>query len=324
MIQTCDFDVAVLDWHLGWADGTSLMKYIKARCPARPVVMFTGVAQQEEAVEAMKAGLDDFLLKSPSSIARLPGMVRSVLEFSEHRKAERETERLAVVTRLTTAAAHEIFQPVNALSNLLYLLSSTEAKEQNELVQIATAELRRIQEIINRTLAFSQEAPQRVDVFLPHLINDVLSSYRPRLEYAGVNVEKCYDHTNSLKLFPQEIRHLVSNLLSNAIDVVPRGGRILIRVRSSRDWRDMARHGIRLSIADNGPGMSAEIRQKLFQPFFTTKGERGTGLGLWVSRGIVRKHQGTISVRSSTRPDRSGTCFSVFLPYEAAETCKAA
>ena len=112
--------------------------------------------------------------------------------------------------------------------------------------------------------------------------------------------------------------------ISNALDISPRGSRIIVHARSSRDWRDPDRQGFRLTITDGGPGIQAEVRSRIFEPFFTTKAEKGTGLGLWVSQGIVRKHNGSIRVRSSTTPGRSGTCFTVFLPYSGVERTLAA
>jgi signal transduction histidine kinase len=102
--------------------------------------------------------------------------------------------------------------------------------------------------------------------------------------------------------------------LNNSIDAVPNAGRIAILVTRAQERSGAMRQGVRLTVSDNGPGIDQELRKKLFEPFFTTKREVGTGLGLWVSSNIVRKHEGMIKVRSSAEPGKSWTVFSVFLP----------
>jgi signal transduction histidine kinase len=119
--------------------------------------------------------------------------------------------------------------------------------------------------------------------------------------------------------FPGELRQVFLNLVSNGIEATPDRGTLRIHIFPSSQWQKEEVRGVRVVIADNGHGISPEHRSKLFQPFFTTKGEQGTGLGLWVSQGIVCKHQGVIRMRSTTRFGRSGTCFSVFLPIELPE-----
>ena len=109
------------------------------------------------------------------------------------------------------------------------------------------------------------------------------------------------------------MRQVVSNLIVNAVDAVPRGGMIKVRVKHGRDWKSR-RLGIRVLVSDDGAGIPAVSRSHIFEPFFTTKGERGTGVGLWVSQGVVEKHNGSIRMKSSTG-ERHGTTFAVFLPY---------
>jgi signal transduction histidine kinase len=121
-----------------------------------------------------------------------------------------------------------------------------------------------------------------------------------------------------LQGIPGEIRQLFANLLNNSIDAVPNRGRIVIRVSSARERSGAERDGVRLTVCDNGPGIALELRKKLFEPFFTTKKEVGTGLGLWVSTNVVRKHEGSIRVRSSMETGKSWTAFSVFLPLSSA------
>ena len=102
------------------------------------------------------------------------------------------------------------------------------------------------------------------------------------------------------------------NLVSNAIQAMPDGGRL--RVRVSRVARDGRRSGVLIHVSDNGSGICAEDAKRLFEPFFTTKSTKGTGLGLWISRGIVQKHDGTLRFRSISRAEGGATCFEIFLP----------
>jgi signal transduction histidine kinase len=122
------------------------------------------------------------------------------------------------------------------------------------------------------------------------------------------------NETERVVALPGELRQVFSNLIANAIDVLPKGGVIAIKVSNSQEFGIRGREGVRVTVADNGPGIPESVQQSLFTPFFTTKGEKGTGLGLWVSRGIVTKHEGTMQLRSSTEGSRRGTVFSIFLP----------
>jgi signal transduction histidine kinase len=111
-----------------------------------------------------------------------------------------------------------------------------------------------------------------------------------------------------------EIRLLITNLVNNSIDAVAPGGQILVRASPAAQWRANRRFGVRITVADTGSGIAPEVRSELFEPFFTTKKEVGTGLGLWLCKGIVERHRGSIRLKSSTAPGKSWTVFSVFVP----------
>ncbi|HET8666957.1 MAG TPA: HAMP domain-containing sensor histidine kinase, partial [Terriglobales bacterium] len=170
-----------------------------------------------------------------------------------------------------------------------------------------------ITHIVQQTLGFYREASSPVPVKVSHLLDNVLQLYSRRLGLRGVRVEKTYEFDKDIEVFPGEMRQVFSNLVANAIEALPPGGRVRLHLYPSRNWHTLE-EGIRVVVADNGPGISPENRRQIFEPFFTTKGERGTGLGLWVSRGIVQKHGGRLTMRSTTRHGCSGTVFSVFLP----------
>ena len=149
---------------------------------------------------------------------------------------------------------------------------------------------------------------------LGELVAQMIELFRARAESKAVAIEPEIDDNCEIECIPNEIQQLFANLLNNSIDAVESGGRIRVRVSRSRELWGKERAGVRLTVADSGPGIPVAIRPRLFDPFFTTKQSVGTGLGLWVCQTIVRKHDGRIAVKSSTVPGRSWTAFSVFLP----------
>src|SRR5208283_4118918 len=129
----------------------------------------------------------------------------------------------------------------------------------------------------------------------------------------GMQVEKRVCFEQEFLALPSEIRQVIANLFGNAVEAVGNNGKIKLCACASRNWRTGQR-GLRVTVADNGPGIPAAIRGRVLEPFFTTKGESGTGLGLWITSGIVEKNGGTLRLRSVTRTGRTGTCFSAFFP----------
>ncbi len=174
-------------------------------------------------------------------------------------------------------------------------------------------ELQRVSLIVRQTLnLYREEGKPPVAVRMAEVVDHVLAIYGERLR--GIAVEKRCEPGCVVEGNPGELHQLVTNLVLNAAEAMPDShGTIKIRVRSSRDWRDPGRTGLRLLIADNGVGMDAATRRRMFDPFFTTKARKGTGLGLSVVQWVAAKHGGRIRVRSCDRPGRSGTCISVFL-----------
>jgi signal transduction histidine kinase len=126
-------------------------------------------------------------------------------------------------------------------------------------------------------------------------------------------VEQRFEFTGEVPGFPAELRQVFSNLVVNATEAMAPGGKLCVAIHDGKDW-STGRDGVRMVILDRGPGIAREAQRHLFEAFFTTKGEKGTGLGLWVSKGIIAKHNGQLRVYSSTRPGRSFTCFSIWLP----------
>jgi PAS domain S-box-containing protein len=244
------------------------------------------------------------------------------IETTQRRKSEdalRKTEKLAAAGRLAASIAHEINNPLEAVTNLLYLLHNhpsldTEARQYSAMAQ---SELSRVSQITQQTLRFYRQSTQPTPGNLSEILDSVLVLHNARIHGANVEVVCEYTPSADLRAFAGELRQLFANLIGNAVDAMPRdGGRLRVRVRPAQAWYgDNRVDGVRVTIADTGSGMSEEVRRRIFEPFFTTKEATGTGLGLWVSEEIVMKHAGALHVRSRTDAP-SGTVFTIFFPYD--------
>jgi signal transduction histidine kinase len=273
-------------------------------------------------------------IASAYPIHTMPNQVRwvglIVMDASDRKRSEealRKTEKLAATGRLAASIAHEINNPLEAITNLLYLLSNHAELQEPAIsyVNMAEHEVRRISEITQQTLRFYRQSTLPARTNLAELLDSVLSLHQGRLRNLGITVEKRYDANTDLYCFAGELRQVFANLIGNAIDAMQAGGRLVLRARRSRDWTNPSRLGVRFQVADTGSGMTPEVRKHIFEPFFTTKEVTGTGLGLWVSSEIVAKHKGLIHVRSHSDKlgGKSGTIFELFFPDEievAAET----
>jgi len=187
-----------------------------------------------------------------------------------------------------------------------------------EYLDLADSELRRVTQITTQTLKFYRQSTVPSAITSQELFETVLVIYGIRVMNAKVKVEYGRKAEAPVLCFEGEIRQVVSNLIGNAVDAMaPRGGRLLLRSHESTHW-PTGRRGVTLTIADTGSGMGPRVISSIFQAFYTTKGEGGTGLGLWVSKEIVDRHQGILRVRSSQRPSHSGTVFTLFLPFQPA------
>ncbi len=238
-----------------------------------------------------------------------------------HRAAEAlmQTEKLAAVGRLAASIAHEINNPLEAVTNLLFLARATEeAERRDEFLLTAEEELRRVAVIANQTLRFHKQSTRPRPVNCEQLFESVLSIYQGRMTGDHVRLEKRKRAQSAVVCFDGEIRQVLSNLLGNALDAMgSSGGRIQLRSRDGHDWKT-GRPGLVITVADTGSGIPPQALARIFEAFFTTKEVGGTGLGLWVSQEIIARHEGRLRVRTSTRPGRSGTVFTLFLPADAA------
>jgi signal transduction histidine kinase len=247
-----------------------------------------------------------------------------VLDASERKRGEealRKSEKLAVTGRLAASIAHEINNPLEAVTNLLFLLRNYTQLDQQAItyVDMAELEVRRVAEITQQTLRFYRQSTLPARASMAELLDSVLALYQGRLTALGIHVERDYDPKMDLFCFAGEIRQVMANLVGNSIDAASGQARLLIRARRSHNWKNPEQTGVRFVVGDTGCGMEREVRERIFEPFFTTKEVTGTGLGLWVSQEIIFKHKGIVHVRSRTAhpawPAQStGTVFELFLP----------
>ncbi len=252
-------------------------------------------------------------------IARVLVVATEITGQRQMQAALIQSEKLAIVGRLADSIAHEINNPLEAVTNLLYLAGfSDDLAEVKSFIQRSETELARVAVITSQTLRFHKQSDKARVVSGEELIAGILSVYHGRMINMQTKLEMRHRAKVPVLCFDGEIRQVCSNLITNALDAMPvRGGRLVVRSRNGTDWRT-GREGLILTVADQGGGISRSVLSKMFEPFFTTKEFRGTGLGLWISSEIVHRHNGALRVRSSQRAGRSGTVFSVFLPYEAA------
>ena len=230
-------------------------------------------------------------------------------------EALRETERLAAMGRVAGIIAHEINNPLAAITNIFYLLRNHASldDEARQYADLAEQELQRVSHIARQTLSFYRESRQPVSVLMSELLDDVIALQERALRDNRIDVRKRYFTAGRVQGFPVELRQVMLNLIINGIQAMSEGGLLGICVREATDWiRGL--HGIAISIVDTGVGIQPEDAHRLFQPFFSTKATKGTGLGLWISKGIVQKYDGRISCRSYRNRGGWTTCFRVFLP----------
>jgi PAS domain S-box-containing protein len=237
---------------------------------------------------------------------------RDISQRKANERALRTTERLAAVGRLAATVAHEINNPLEAVTNLVYLAKQVAVRDDvQEFLASAEEELERIAQLTKQTLGFYRETKGTSTVHVGSTVESFISVFAPRARNKGISIETEITNDSPIEAVAGEIRQLIGNLVNNSIDAVDSNGQIRIRVAAGQNRGES---GVRLTVCDNGIGISRQVRERIFEPFFTTKRDVGTGLGLWVCKSIVEKHHGSIRVRSSTVPGRSGTVFSVFLP----------
>jgi PAS domain S-box-containing protein len=243
-------------------------------------------------------------------------IIRNITENNKIERALRTTEKLAAAGRMAATVAHEINNPLEAITNLVYLAKRDLGNSERvaEYLQMASRELDRVAHITRQTLGFYRDTSSPARMKVTKALDDLLLLYEKRFESRNIKLTRQYNGEIEITALGGEIRQAFSNLITNAIDAMPDGGKMVLRVSKSLAWHDSAVPGVRITILDTGSGIEPRHRTNIFQPFFTTKADVGTGLGLWITKSIVEKHGGAIQMRSKNGADAHGTAFSIFLP----------
>jgi PAS domain S-box-containing protein len=242
-------------------------------------------------------------------------VARDITSARRSEEALRNADRLALAGRMAAGIAHEINNPLEAITNLLFLLQQESISDQaRQYLDLAQHELTRVSHIASQTLGFFRGSPGPAACQLSDIANNAIDLHAGRLLVSSVDVKTRYLPVAPLLCQQGELLQVMVNLVSNALDSMAGQGKLILRIRPSTDHRSST-PGIRFTVADTGMGMDSQTRRQLFEPFYTTKGSTGTGLGLWVTQQIIARHGGSISVRSSKSPVQHGSVFAIVLPY---------
>ena len=323
-----DYDVILSDYTLPDFDGVRALRIAQEITPTTPFIFVSGTMGEDLAIEALRCGASDYVFKSQLD-KLVPSMQRAVREkhnFNRRIHSEQELQRISeamrqnqkmvTIGRMAAMIAHETNNPLESVINLLFLLrDEVQTDAGQRYLAAAERELGRVMEITHQTLQFYREAKSPVNVRVDELLEEVLRLFRRRMTMKEIALQKDVVAGKALLAMPGEIRQIITNLVANAIDATPRGGKLRVRLRESHSWTDEQQLGIRLMVGDNGCGIPQASLRRIGDAFFTTKGQDGTGLGMWVTRGILRKYSGRMHVRSSTAESRHGTVVSIFIPY---------
>jgi len=253
---------------------------------------------------------------------RVTGIIAFGVDVTERKRAEgalRDSEKLAAVGRLASSIAHEINNPLEAITNLLYLVEvETDPHQTKEFIALAQHEMARVANIVTQTLRFHRQSTRAKDVSLPDTIDGVITLFIGRAANSEVSITRQYRTRKMIVAYEGDLRQVFANLIANALDASSHNGHISVRVREATDW-STGQRGVRVTAADDGQGMLEETRKRIFEPFFTTKEQTGTGLGLWVTAEILQNHRAKVKVRSRVDGKYRGTTFSIFFPLDGVE-----
>ncbi len=258
------------------------------------------------------------LFDSKGEAASYIGIAMDITDRKQAEQALIRSEKLASVGRMAAAMAHEINNPLEAVTNTLYIAKQTKGLPEAARLYLETAdaELKRVAHITRQSLGFYRESNSPTLTSIPAVMDSAIDLLRSKTRVKHAVIRRQWHGDLQVTAVASELRQVFSNLLANSLDAIDERGGITLRVSPAVDAR--GRHCVRVTIADNGRGISTSSRPHVFEPFFTTKGALGTGLGLWVSKQIIEKHGGSIRMRSSTGGARRGTVFSILLPVQPA------
>ncbi len=260
------------------------------------------------------SGTPVFSSQNPGEVVGMIGTVQDITERRNQEATLKQTEMLAATGRMAATIAHEINNPLEAVTNLIFLARTNKniPDPVRKHLEIADEELARVGQIAQQTLGFYRDTSRPLPLDLAALIADVIGVFERRLSYKQMNCKPEFRGNLEIVGLQGELRQAVSNLLLNAIDASSNGGPIRIRARETRILKT-GLTAVSIAVCDSGSGVPDSAKKKLFSPFFTTKESVGTGLGLWVTKGIVEKHGGSIRCRSRVQHP-SGTIFRIVLP----------
>lgn len=324
-----DWDAIISDHSLPEFSAPAALQLLKQHGKDIPFIIVSGEMAEELAASAMRAGARDYISKR--NLSRLaPAIERELVEARLRRSqriaddALRMAEKLAGVGRMAASISHEINNPLASVTNLIYLSLHEPGLPETVRQYLLTAEqeLSRVANITRKTLGFYRDDSCPIWVDTCKLMDEVLFIYGGLIGAKNLDLKKRYPD-KELRVFTNggELRQLLSNLVGNAIDASAPAGSLSVRISLSRR---NGGPGVRFLIADQGEGISPENICRVFEPFFSTKKDIGTGLGLWVSLGIVNKHGGSIRFRSRVEKGRSGTVFNIFWPQNGAASAPVA
>jgi PAS domain S-box-containing protein len=256
-------------------------------------------------------------MEAPGILVAFSAVVRDISIQKLAERALLQSEKLASVGRLASSIAHEINNPLAAVTNLLYILETrVTTPDMKALVQSAQDELGRVSQIATHTLRFHRQSSNPSELNLGKLFESVTALYRARLRNCSITAKIGRCSAKDLYCHEGELRQIILNIVGNAVDAMKTGGVLFLRCRESTLWTTGQR-GVRITIADNGTGMEMATLSRIFEPFFSTKGIGGTGLGLWVTQDLVQKNGGSMRVRSSKSEASHGTIFCLFFPHSS-------
>ena len=248
---------------------------------------------------------------------RMLGVMTDITHRKQAEAVLLRTEKLAAAGRLAASIAHEINNPLEAVTNLLYLASNADDLETaRQQTRQALDEVMRVSRITQQTLKFHRQSEAPRKIRLSEIIEDTLELFQGRIAPDNIRIERQYREDPEVECLAGDLRQAFANLIVNALDAMSDSGALLIRIHRSFNWRAPYQSGLRITLLDTGCGMDPQTRRRIYEPFFTTKKDAGTGLGLWLTSEIIERQQGSLHVWSSRLAGRSGTAFSLFLPLQ--------
>ena len=255
-------------------------------------------------------------------VVAVVGVTLDITDRKLSEEALLQSEKLAAVGRLASTMSHEINNPLEAVTNLLFLVRSSPdlASKDREHLDMADRELARVSQVTAQSLRFHRTLLNPVPINALTLLEEVLELYGTRLAASAIEVDLKASGDAAFIGFEGDIRQVLNHLIGNAFDAMRKGGSLKLRARQGTEWHT-SRQGTVITIADSGKGIEREVQARVFEAFYSTKGIGGTGLGLWISYRIVHKHKGRLAFRSKTGQSH-GTVFRLWVPGEVASTAR--